>query len=189
MLDSEFSRVTVNGQPMWLHRSGRLLPVVAGGSDDGGTPPEGGGGDDDGKPKVITMTPEQLSQRLARAKPADYDELKAKAEQFDELQASQKSEIEKALEKATAAEQRAAAAAAEALRWKVAAKHGISDEDAELFLTGTDEETLTRQAERLAARASDRKRTGNVVPKEGSTTEAKDDQLRDFTRRLFGKAD
>lgn len=40
----------------------------------------------------------------------------------------------------------------EALRWRIAAKHGISDEDAELFLTGSDEETLTKQAERLADR-------------------------------------
>lgn len=38
-----------------------------------------------------------------------------------------------------------------ALRTRVAATHGISDEDAAMFLTGTAEKELTVQAERLAA--------------------------------------
>jgi len=38
----------------------------------------------------------------------------------------------------------------ELTRWKVAAKHGISEEDVALFLTATDEETLNKQAERLS---------------------------------------
>ena len=52
------------------------------------------------------------------------------------------------------ATQEAAAAKAEALRWRIAAKHGISDEDAETFLTGSDEESLTKQAQRLASLAT-----------------------------------
>ncbi|MDN4162947.1 hypothetical protein [Nocardioides abyssi] len=39
---------------------------------------------------------------------------------------------------------------ADSLRWQVAAKYGISEEDVALFLTATDEETLTKQAERLS---------------------------------------
>ena len=37
---------------------------------------------------------------------------------------------------------------------EIAAKHGISDEDAETFLTGSDEESLTKQAQRLASLAT-----------------------------------
>lgn len=121
-----------------------------------------------------------------RAKFTDYKDLKAKADRFDELEAANKTEIEKASEKALAAERERDAAKAEAVRWKVAAKHGISDEDAELFLTGTDEETLSKQAERLAQHASDRKKQTNVVPREGANTTAKTDDERTAVRQLFG---
>ena len=150
------------------------------------TDPTSGGGD---KPKVITMTSEQLAERLARAKPADYDDLKTKAAKLDEIEAANKSEIEKANDKASTAEQRAATAEAEALRLRVAVKHGISIEDADLFLTGTDEETLTKQAERLTERVTDRKKNGNVVPKEGTTPrDPATDPMREFTRKLFDPA-
>lgn len=76
------------------------------------------------------------------------------ATRLAEFEESQKSEAQKLSDAKTAAEQDAALARAEALRWRIAAKHGISDEDAELFLTGTDEETLTKQAERLAERVT-----------------------------------
>lgn len=74
---------------------------------------------------------------------------------LDEIEAANKSALEKAAEARQKAEQERDAARAEALRFKVASKHGISDEDAELFLTGSDEDTLTRQAERLAAATAD----------------------------------
>lgn len=41
-------------------------------------------------------------------------------------------------------------AAAKVMRWQVAAKHGLSAEDVDLFLTATDEETLEKQAQRLS---------------------------------------
>jgi hypothetical protein len=111
------------------------------------------------------------------------------AKRLAEFEAANKSEIEKANDAKAAAEKAAAEAKAEALRWKVAAKFGISDEDADLFLTGTDEETLTKQAERLAGRAEERRKNGNVVPKEGSTSTPTDDPMRDFTRKLFAGAE
>jgi len=78
----------------------------------------------------------------------------------------------------------------EALRRRVQAAHGISDEDADLFLTGKDEETVTAQAERLAARESERKTKGNRVPHEGQITKrAGEDPMREFTRNLFGRED
>lgn len=121
-----------------------------------------------------------------RAKYADYTDLKAKASKFDELDAANKSEIEKANEKAAAAEKAAEKATADALRLRVALKHGISDEDADLFLTGTDEETLTKQAERLTDRVVDRKKQGNHVPREGTTPRSPhEDEMRQLTRNLF----
>lgn len=71
------------------------------------------------------------------------------------LEESQKTETQRLADAKTAAETDAASARAEALRWRIAAKHGISDDDADTFLTGTDEETLTKQAERLSALSKD----------------------------------
>lgn len=72
--------------------------------------------------------------------------------QIDKINRANESAVEKAQREATEAKDDAAKARAEAVKLRVAVKHGISDEDAELFLTGTDEESLNRQAERLAAR-------------------------------------
>jgi maltoporin len=41
-----------------------------------------------------------IAERLKRAKPADYDDLKAKAQQFDDLQAANASQLEKAVKAA-----------------------------------------------------------------------------------------
>lgn len=150
-------------------------------------------GDDGGNKNDSGFTPPASQEELnkiiekrlerERSKFGDYDDLKAKAAKLDDIEAANKSELEKANEAKTAAEQAAEQAKSEALRWKVAAKHGISDEDAELFLTGTDEQTLTKQAERLADRKPPR---SNHVRREGSTTKPEQDQMREFTRQLFG---
>jgi hypothetical protein len=83
------------------------------------------------------------------------------------------------------------AAKRSALVSRVQATHGISDEDAALFLTGTDEDTLTKQAARLAERTVDHKKQGNVAPKEGDskTSGADDTEMREFARNLFDSAD
>lgn len=109
------------------------------------------------------------------------------AKKLADLEAANKSEIEKANDAKAAAEKDAADAKAEALRLRIATKHGISDEDADLFLTGTDEETLKKQAERLTQRNSERKKNGNVVPREGSTSTAAPDDERAAARALFGR--
>jgi hypothetical protein len=74
------------------------------------------------------------------------------ARKLAELEDANKSEQQKLADRLADAEQEAQQARVEALRFKIASKHGVSDEDADLFLTGTDEETLTKQAERLALR-------------------------------------
>lgn len=99
--------------------------------------------------------------------------LKILQDRLDAIDAEKLSETEKAQKAAEdaesarqTAEAETAKAKAEAIRWRIAAKHGISDDDAELFLTGTDEDTLTRQAERLAARGTPSK--GTHVPGAGN---------------------
>jgi len=103
-----------------------------------------------------TETPEQtieaLRAALARAN-AEAKDNRLKASELDQIKQAQMSELEKAQALAAESQAAAAKAAAEALRWRIAAKHGISDEDAETFLTGTDEASLTKQAQRLAALA------------------------------------
>lgn len=123
-----------------------------------------------------------VKDRIARveAKYADYPDLKAKAEGAKTVE-----------QKLAELESKHAEAEARALRSDIAAKHGISAEDRDLFLTGSTEETLTAQAKRLAEREADRKKQGNVARKEGSTTTTgKDDgELREFARELFSRAE
>lgn len=97
---------------------------------------------------------------------------KALQARLDEIESAQLSEAEKAKKRAEEAEARAMAAEAGALRWRIAAKHGISDEDAELLLTGLDEDTLNRQAERIAASRTAQKQDGLYVPAEGKVPSA-----------------
>jgi hypothetical protein len=108
---------------------------------------------------------------------ADYDELKKKAEgsaTAEEKLAKLQADLEET--------QR------EALKRRVQAAHKISDEDADLFLTGSDEESLTAQAKRLAEREAARTTKGNRVPGEGRTqTKPGDDPMRVFTREVFGR--
>lgn len=102
-------------------------------------------------------------------------------------------------QKLAALEAKHAEAEARVLRSNVAAEYGISTKkgpngepsDADLFLTGSDEATLTAQAERLAARVADQKKNGNVARKEGGNTSTGqgDAGMREFTRNLFGRAD
>lgn len=73
---------------------------------------------------------------------------------LDEIEAANLSDLEKAQKAAADAQADAQRATSEAMRLRVAAKHGISDEDADLFLTGSDMETVERQAAALSARTS-----------------------------------
>lgn len=74
--------------------------------------------------------------------------------QLDDIAAANLSDLEKAQKAAADAQALAEKATTEALRLRVAAKHGISDEDADLFLTGSDAETVEKQAAALVARTA-----------------------------------
>ena len=83
-----------------------------------------------------------------RAKYADYSDLKSKASKFDELAEAQKTETQRAIERAEAAERALADKSMEALRLSVIAKHGIPEEYQE-FVTGADEAELNAKAEKV----------------------------------------
>lgn len=124
-----------------------------------------------------------VKDRIARveAKYSDYGDLKAKAQQFDATQETTADRIAKL-------EQELESTRTTALRSRIQAKHGISDEDAALFLTATDEDTLTKQAERLAEAAGDRKKNGNRDPFAGRTpSKTGDDPMRAVVRGLLNR--
>lgn len=131
-----------------------------------------------------------VAERLKRErdKIGDVKALKAAADELAQIKEAQKSAAEKQAEKIAALEAEARQARVEALRFRVASKFGIADEDAELFLTGDDEETLTKQAKRLADRESERKNKNNVVPREGNNPKSAGGDERAFVRQLFGGA-
>ena len=122
------------------------------------------------------------TKRAERSKFADYDDLK-KGAQTVEQQLKEIQDQNKAL-------------ARDALASKIAAKHKISSEDADLFLTGSDEDTLNAQAARLAAhlKASAKEETpsrrpgGVYAPLEGHTskTGGSASEERNVVRALFG---
>jgi hypothetical protein len=111
------------------------------------------------------------------------------AKRLAEIEQAQKSEAEKAADRIKSLEDEVNASKRDALRFKVASKYGIGDEDTDLFLTASDEETLNKQAERLVGRQDERKKQGNRVPAEGTNPTAKPDEMREFARNLFGSAD
>lgn len=73
-----------------------------------------------------------------------------RARKFDELEASQKSELEKATDAVRQAEERAAKAERDALRFRIAAKKGLNDTQAKRLLGETEEE-LEQDADELLA--------------------------------------
>ncbi len=112
-------------------------------------------------------------------------EYKVAADKLAAIEAASKSDAEKAADRLAAAEKDAADARSEALRYKIAAQYQISGDDAELFLTGTDEATMTAQAKRLTDREAERKKHGNYVPREGTNPKPGSDSDREVVRALF----
>ena len=99
-----------------------------------------------GEPGIKALNAERDARKAAETQAA------ALQKQLDEINAANLSDLERAQKAAADAQALAEKAQADALRYRIAAKNSISDEDAELFLTGTDEETLSRQAARLVER-------------------------------------
>src|SRR5690606_9525720 len=111
-----------------------------------------------------------------------------KAAQADEL-AKQLDEVKQRAEKAEAELASIPQKVAEQLRKYIVTIHGISDEDAELFLAADDPETLLRQAFRFVEQTQ---RPSNFVPRAGANPRppiTPEDEIRRTLEALFpGKA-
>lgn len=125
--------------------------------DDAGPTGDNGAADQKGATFTQAEVEKIVQQRVAsvQKKYADYDSLKAQAEELKKFQDSRKSEEEKLAERIAAAEAKAAEALAaqekallEATRLKVATDKELPKEFHDL-LTGTSEEELVRQADRI----------------------------------------
>lgn len=122
-----------------------------------------------------------------RAKFSDYKDVKAKATRLDEIEQANQTEAERTAKRIADLESELNNTRRDSMRLKIASEHGITDaDDIDLFLTGTDEETLTRQAKRLAAREADRKQQGNRAPNEGHNPPSSSGGDRETVRGLFG---
>lgn len=130
------------------------------------------------------FTPDEVNAEVARAlrdhrveKPADYDDVKLAAERAAELE-----HTIKGLEGEMARVQ------LDSLRLSIAARFGVSADDAAVLMTGSDEASLTMQAERLAQSF---RPLGNVSPREGGTAQTgtrgrEQQEMREYVSELFG---
>lgn len=108
-------------------------------------------GNEDGSFKPITSQDELnriIGERVKRAKPADYDDLKAKASKFDEIEQASKSELERIAEERDAERQRATKAETDYLRLFVAHNFGLTPTQAKR-LVGTTKEELEADAQEI----------------------------------------
>lgn len=111
---------------------------------------------------------------------------KGKLKTFED---ANKSEVDKATEQAATEKDRADKAEARAARLAAAVKYSLTEDDLEL-LDGVSADKVDERARKLAERLGDRKKSGNYVPKEGTGAgESKPDDMREFTRQLFGAHD
>ena len=112
------------------------------------------------------------------------------AERLAEIESANQTEAEKTAARIKQLETEAESAKREALRFKVASQYGIDGERAELLLTGSDEETMTRQAQALKQESDERKKQGNRVPNEGTNPPASGGgDERSFVNDLWASAE
>lgn len=150
----------------------------------GGTETGHQGGEGEKSTETVEFWKSKARDQEKRAK-----ENAAAAKELGELKDAQKSQSEKDAEKVKAAEAEVAtvpAKVAEALKTHLVARHGIDDEDAELFLTATEPDLLLKQVDRLLGQSGKRNRN-NHVPGEGNSKQTGGDGPdRQFVRNLFG---
>lgn len=88
------------------------------------------------------------------ARSAAEKQAAALQKQLDDIAAANLSDLEKAQKAATDAQALADKATSEALRYRIAAEKGITD-NVDLILTGSDEETMRKQADLWATRTGE----------------------------------
>lgn len=108
------------------------------------------------------------------------------ARRLSEIEDANKTEVQKAAERLSEAEKRAAEAEARVLRRDIAIENKLTADDAALLDTITDEAAMRLLAERLAG---PEKAKTNHVPREGNNPRPDDDGMRTFARNLFARQD
>lgn len=144
---------------------------------------DGAGGD--GDPQTFTQADVDriVADRLKRereatkAKYADYDDLRAKAEG-----------AKTAEERIANLENELGAQRLAASRAQIVAEFGLTEKQAAALKYAPSEEAARELAEGLAAESAERKRKNNVSPREGNTPQSGSDPMREFTRGLFARA-
>jgi hypothetical protein len=98
-----------------------------------------------------------IGERIGKVKAqfGDYEDLKTKAAEFDKIAEAQKTELQKAQERAEAAEKRAVEFEQTALKTRIASEMGVIPE----VIQGSDEETMRASAQRVLDWANQGKRT------------------------------
>lgn len=125
-------------------------------------------------------------EQRAKDANAKLKELEPVAAKAVELEEASKSELQKAQERAEAAERALADATATAVRAEVAAAKGVPV----ALLSGDTREALEASADALLAFRDETARKGNYAPNEGRTSNIdKGGELREFTRNLFATRD
>lgn len=106
------------------------------------------------------------------------------AQRLAELEEASKSELQKAIDRATAAEQALATSQAESLRLSIAARHGITGDHLDL-LSGADEAELEAKASKLASLITEQK--SDPFPKADPSQGPKDKTGPTSNAQLFAR--
>jgi len=128
-----------------------------------------------------------IADRVKRveAKYADYKDLKTKAAQLDSLSEVSKTEQEKLTDRISKLEGEIAAKELAASIAEVGRQFSLTEKQMTALKYAPSAEAAREIAEGLSSDSSDRKKNGNVVPSEGTSTKAPANE-RDFVRSLFG---
>ncbi len=139
--------------PPWHRPFLRYVEGEAGGG--AGEPPASGAAPPAATTPPAGDTPKVDAAAEARVREliAERDALKGKADKWDAAEQEKLSEIEKANQRATAAEQQAAKDAAERLQLQVAVDNGITKAERALLTATTDADLASQVAAILALRA------------------------------------
>lgn len=199
--------------PIGFYKSGRPIYPIMGGSVDAApsSAPDGGDvrSDQNGRTQSEKSDAEQRTsetspdaEQRSDADDNSLDHWKAQSRRWERqaqanadaarelaaLKESEKTELQKAVDRAAAAETELTALRTESMKRKAAAKHGISEDDLQ-FLHGDDETSLDAAAKKLAERINGNGRSkGPRDPGRTPTDKGKNAaDARETVRTLFGR--
>jgi hypothetical protein len=124
-----------------------------------------------------------------RAKFADYADVKAKAAQLDKIEEANKTEAQKTADRITQLEAEIQATQLSAKRFQIVAEFALSETQAATLAHIPTEQGMREVAAGYRDAAANKARTNNVVPREGQTSQPKENELAEFAKQLFQTAD